>query len=204
MSVRRQSEISEEYPGVSSHWDGVHNVYAIRVLPGQYYVTDRSDQMISTVLGSCVAACIRDPKIGVGGLNHFMLPGGEVGADGVAARYGVYAMEHLINDIIRRGGDKRRLEVKLFGGGKIMRGLNDIGAKNITFVQDFLEVEGYMVAAADLGDSFSRKVNYFPTTGQVLVKRLRSLHTQHIAKEEIDYGKSLVETPEYGDIELFD
>ncbi|WP_051171309.1 chemoreceptor glutamine deamidase CheD [Spongiibacter marinus] len=204
MPNRNRSEISEHYPGVSCHWDSVHNVYAVRVLPGQYYVTDRSDQMISTVLGSCIAACIRDPEIGVGGLNHFMLPGGDVAADGVAARYGIYAMEHLINDIVRRGGDKRRLEIKLFGGGKIMRGLTDIGAKNIKFVREFLSVEGYPIAAADLGESFSRKVNYFPTTGQVLVKRLRSLHAQQIAREEIDYGKTLVEKPEYGDIELFD
>ena len=124
-------EPCDEYPNIHRHWDSSHGVFAARVLPGQYYVTDRPDEMISTLLGSCIAACIRDPAVRVGGLNHFMLPDGEGDLDGLASRYGVHAMEHLINDILKRGGRRDRLEIKLFGGGRILSGLSDVGEKNI-------------------------------------------------------------------------
>lgn len=195
---------SSLYPDVQKHWDGSHGVYAARVLPGQYYVTSSSEEMISTVLGSCIAACIRDKVLNIGGLNHFMLPEGEGGMDGVAARYGVYAMEHLINDIIKMGGRRENLEIKVFGGGKIMRGMTDVGMKNIRFVKKFLATEGLTIDAEDLGLEFSRKVNYFPTTGRVLVKRLRSLHAETIVNEEVAYSRSLEKESAGNDIELFD
>lgn len=191
-------------PDVQKHWDGHHGVHAVRVLPGQYYVTDNSKEMISTVLGSCIAACIRDRKLGIGGLNHFMLPAGELTLDGMATRYGAYAMEHLINDILKLGARRENLEIKLFGGGKIMRGMTDVGQKNIDFVLRFLETEGLAIEASDLGREFSRKVNYFPTTGRVLVKRLRSLHDTTIAQEEKAYSKELASEAPGNDIELFD
>jgi chemotaxis protein CheD len=195
---------SSQYPDVHKHWDGCHGVYAARVLPGQYYVTNNKEEMISTVLGSCIAACIRDKVLNIGGLNHFMLPEGEGGMDGVAARYGVYAMEHLINDIIKMGGRRENFEIKVFGGGKIMRGMTDIGMKNIRFVKKFLATEGLSIDAEDLGLEFSRKVNYFPTTGRVLVKRLRSLHAETIVNEEVAYSRSLEKESAGNDIELFD
>lgn len=190
------------YPGIHKHWDGLHNVYAMRVLPGQYYVTRSDSEMISTVLGSCIAACIRETRLNIGGLNHFMLPesGGD---DSAATRYGLYAMEHLINDILKLGGRRENLEVKVFGGGRMLRGMTDIGKKNIAFVRQFLETEGLNIVAEDLGGEFSRKVNYFPTTGRVLVKRLRSMHAATIQAEESAYSKSLKEQPSSGDIELF-
>lgn len=191
-------------PGIQKHWDGHHGVHAARVLPGQYYVTDSEAEMISTVLGSCIAACIRDRKLCIGGMNHFMLPAGDLTLDGMATRYGAYAMEHLINDILKLGGRRENLEIKLFGGGKIMRGMTDVGQKNIDFVTSFLETEGLSVEASDLGREFSRKVNYFPTSGRVLVKRLRSLHDTTIAQEEQAYSKVLADEAPGNDIELFD
>lgn len=204
MASAQSRSASAAYPDVHKHWDSVHGVYAARVLPGQYYVTNAKDEMVSTVLGSCIAACIRDKVLNIGGLNHFMLPEGEGGMDGVAARYGVYAMEHLMNDIIKMGGKKSNFEIKVFGGGKIMRGMTDIGAKNIRFLRQFLLTEGLTVEAEDLGLEFSRKVNYFPASGRVLVKRLRSIHVETIASEEAVYSRNLEQESSGNDIELFD
>lgn len=201
---RLERRVDRDYPDIHKHWDSVHGVYAARVLPGQYYVTNAKDEMISTVLGSCIAACIRDRVLNIGGLNHFMLPEGDGGMDGVAARYGSFAMEHLINDILKKGGKKQNLEIKVFGGGKIMKGVTDIGAKNIRFIKTFLATEGLVVEAEDLGLEFSRKVNYFPATGRVLVKRLRSLHMEHIVNEEAAYCQNLQQESAGNDIELFD
>lgn len=202
VQARRRSSIN--YPDIKRHWDGVHSVYAARVLPGQYYVSGREDEMITTVLGSCISACIRDNVLNIGGLNHFMLPEGDTDMDGMAARYGAYAMEHLINDILKVGGRRENLEVKIFGGGKMMRGLSDVGGKNIAFVRSFLAVEGLQVVAEDVGLEFSRKINYFPTTGRVLVKRLRSLHANMVINEEAEYERKLHDKPTANDIELFD
>lgn len=181
----------------------MHQVFAARVLPGQYYVSDSCQEMISTVLGSCIAACIRDTRLNIGGLNHFMLPEGDSG-DGMAARYGAYAMEHLINDILKLGGRRDSLEVKLFGGGKILQGLSDVGQKNIRFVRDYLRTEGISVVAEDLGGEFSRKINYFPTTGRVLVKRLAAVQTISLQEQEVAYSRSLLQQASGNEIELFD
>ncbi len=197
-------EPCDEYPNIHRHWDSSHGVFAARVLPGQYYVTDRPDEMISTLLGSCIAACIRDPAVRVGGLNHFMLPDGEGDLDGLASRYGVHAMEHLINDILKRGGRRDRLEIKLFGGGRILSGLSDVGEKNIRFVREFIRVEGYGITAEDLGGEFSRKIHYFPATGRVLVKRLPASRANEVVQEEVCYERSIRKTAVSDDIELFD
>ena len=189
---------------IHKHWDGTLGAFTARVLPGQYYVTAMDNECIATVLGSCVSACIRDPSVGVGGINHFMLPGDESGGNLSMNRYGAFAMENLINDIIKKGGSKRNLEIKLFGGGKIMRGLTDIGEKNITFARSYLELEGYRVIAEDLGGEFSRKIVYFPSTGVVKVKRLRSVHMTTIAAQEEAYSHEITDHAPAGSVELFD
>ena len=173
-------------------WHDAHDTYAARLLPGEYYVT-RSDEGIYTTLGSCISACIRDRVTGVGGMNHFMLPA-SVSADrdswrstslSEATRYGNFAMEHLINDILKNGGQKKNLEVKIFGGGRIMSNMTDVGMRNITFVYDYLKTEDLTVVSEDVGDVYPRMVVYFPLTGKVRVKRLRSLHTNTIAAQEV-------------------
>jgi chemotaxis protein CheD len=191
-------------------WHDAHEACAARLLPGEYYVT-KYDEGIYTTLGSCISACIRDRVSGIGGMNHFMLPASASGdrdswkstSLSEATRYGNFAMEHLINDILKNGGQKHNLEVKLFGGGRIMSNMTDVGMRNITFVHDYLKTEGLKIVSEDLGDIFPRMVVYFPVTGKVRVKRLRSLHTNTIAAQETQYLETIKGKSVTGDIELF-
>lgn len=193
---------------INRYWDKVHNKYAAKILPGEYYVTSGSE-LIVTVLGSCVSACIRDKQTGVGGMNHFMLPMQNIETSwqdtkvSAATRYGNFAMEHLINDIFKFGGKRSRLEIKIFGGGKILKHMTDIGEKNISFVKEYIHTEGFEVAAADLGDIYPRKVIYFPKTGKVRMKRLMSLHNHTILDRETAYMDELKTKPVEGEIDLF-
>ncbi len=195
---------------VKRGWNVAHECYAARIMPGEYYVT-RNDESVYTTLGSCISACVRDRVLGIGGMNHFMLPSTDLGeADAwkaaslsSATRYGNYAMEHLINEILRNGGKRQNLEVKVFGGGRILENMTDVGQRNIAFVRDYLKTEGLQVASEDVGDIFPRMVVYFPATGKVRVKRLRSLHTNTIASQEKSYIESIKAKPVSGDVELF-
>lgn len=193
---------------VNRFWDRQLDYAAAKIMPGEYYVTPH-DEMITTVLGSCVSACVRDRKLGVGGMNHFMLPvRSEDDADGarygLAERYGNFAMEHLINTILKNGGRREYFEVKVFGGGKILSQMTDIGRRNIEFVMQYLETEGLYVAAADVGDVYPRKVVYYPANGKALVKKLKSLHDTTLIEREETYRRDLERRPMEGDIELFD
>ncbi len=197
------------FESINRYWDKRHKVIAAKILPGEYYVTNQNE-MVCTVLGSCVSACIRDSKVGIGGMNHFMLPLSEDGNWGgvnsvisTATRYGNYAMEHMINDILAHGGTRRNLEVKVFGGGKIMASMTDIGNKNIQFVQEYLAKEGLKITGEDLGDIYPRKVLYYPYTGRVLMKKIKDLHNDTIVKREKAYQHDLEKKPVEGDIELF-
>ncbi len=191
---------------IRKSWNATYSAYAARILPGEYYVT-RSDEGIYTTLGSCISACVRDKACRVGGMNHFMLPAtadtDKLGGLSAATRYGNFAMEHLINDILKNGGKRENLEVKLFGGGRILQNMTDVGMRNISFAREYLETEGIEVAAEDVGDVFPRMVVYFPATGRVRVKRLRSLHNNTIADEEIRYLRNVEGKPVGGEVELF-
>ncbi len=163
------------------------------ILPGELFVS--TDPMIVyTVLGSCVSACVRDPIAGVGGMNHFMLPKPkEEGNDswGESTRYGSYAMESLINGILKRGGIKSRLEIKLFGAGKIYDGSIDVGARNAEWVLGYLRAEGLSACKMDLGDLFPRKVYYFTESGKVLLKKLERLKNRTIEIREQEYAATI-------------
>jgi len=195
---------------VRRSWNATHAAYAARILPGEYYVT-KSEEGIYTTLGSCISACIRDRVSGIGGMNHFMLPAS--GKDepaawtasglGAATRYGNYAMEHLINVILRNGGLRKSLEVKIFGGGRVLENMTDVGNRNIAFVREYLKTESLSVVAEDVGDIYPRMVVYFPATGIARVKRLRSLHNNVIVSQEKAYIDAIVEKPVAGEIELF-
>lgn len=192
---------------INRYWDRHHNTFSAKILPGQYYVT-RNDESIVTVLGSCVAACIRDVSAKIGGMNHFMLPAhGVNGHHSIdlsdAARYGTYAMELLINDILKNGGSRRSLEIKIFGGGNIIKNMTDIGKRNIEFVRHFIETEGLEIAAADVGSIYPRKVYYFPATGRALIKRLRTQHNNTIVERERHYMDDLDRKPVSGEVDLF-
>jgi len=159
------------------HFDTKMGCDAVKLLPNEYYVTNE-DVVLCTVLGSCVAACIRDPAVGLGGMNHFMLPGGEESPSPTSAgmRYGAYAMEMLINELLKAGARRERLEAKVFGGGAVldqMRQMN-IGERNADFVLEYLRIEQIPVLAQDLCGEQARRVNYFPRTGKVLVRKMQS------------------------------
>src|SRR6201995_738350 len=194
-------------------WDPSIDAWNVKILPGEYYVT-RGDEAISTVLGSCISACVRDPVRNVGGMNHFMLPedvstGPNNWLDpaiGLATRYGSYAMESLINDLLKLGATRDRLEIKVFGGGRVLTGMTDVGARNISFVRSFLELEGYKITAEDLGGTQPRKVVYSQITGRVKMRRLRPVENRIISHHEQLYLASIGKATESGggDIELFD
>jgi chemotaxis protein CheD len=198
------------FEAINRYWDPVHRMFAAKLLPGEYYVT-RAEEGIVTVLGSCVSACIRDPMFGIGGMNHFMLPvnqadpnSGRWGGDlDASTRYGSFAMERLINDILKHGGSRKHLEIKLFGGGRILAQMTDVGRRNIDFVRRYLALEGLRIAAEDLGDVYPRKVYYFPTTGKVKLLKLRSLHNTTIVERESAYRDEIEHKPVVGEVDLF-
>lgn len=199
------TQSSGETVGSSSYYDPRFQAMAVKVLPGEFVVTDQ-DVMLVTVLGSCVAACLRDPVAGVGGMNHFMLPEGEAdGRSGESARYGSYAMEVLINELYKRGARRDRLEAKLFGGGAVLSGFtsNPVGDRNGRFALDYLAAERIAVVAQDLFDIFPRRVHYFPLSGRVMVKRLPSANRAEIAARETQYRSRLRAEPSNGSVELF-
>ena len=193
------------------HWDRENACWAVKILPGEYYVT-RYEEAVSTVLGSCVSACVRDPARGVGGMNHFMLPeDAALGpndwldpAVGLATRYGSYAMESLINDLLKLGAQRERLEIKLFGGGRILSAMTDVGGRNIRFIRNYMTLERYSVAAEDLGGTSPRKVIYFPLTGRARLRKLRPVENRIISRHEQLYMESLGKQAAGGEVELFE
>jgi len=179
---------------------------AVKIMPGEFFCA-KEDVVISTVLGSCVSACIWDRTAKVGGMNHFMLPGGESGGDELTAasgRYGVFAMEQLINELIKRGARKGNLEAKVFGGGAVLRNFStlNVGERNAAFVLDFLKTEGIRVVSQDLLDIHPRRVAFFPATGRALCKKLTKTDTSVVNAEQ-QYKAKINTTEVAGDIELF-
>ncbi|GAA0530482.1 hypothetical protein GCM10008941_07340 [Rhizomicrobium palustre] len=137
----------------------------VQLTLGDTYVTSDPDEVLTTILGSCIAACIRDPVSGVGGMNHFLLPDGNSG-DREARCYGVNAMELLINDILKHGGDRRRLEAKIFGGANVVSALTDVGSRNYAFARQFLQDEGIPIVGGDVGGDLARRIQFMPFSGR--------------------------------------
>lgn len=189
------------------YYDRNFQVDAAKILPGEYFVSG-TGMLLVTVLGSCVAACIRDVEAGVGGMNHFMLPddgGREREHIGSSARYGTYAMEVLINHLLKSGARRNRLEAKVFGGGAVLSSLasSNVGTRNAEFVLDYLKTEKIPVVAKDLLDSYPRKVYYFPDSGRALVKKLHRVHNDTLFSRERAYKDRLAGSKVEGDVELF-
>lgn len=206
-------EIPEPLSGFESinrYVDKQSHAVTAKILPGEYYVT-MNNELITTVLGSCISACIRCKVFGIGGMNHFMLPmsrenGHDSWIDGnisEATRYGNYAMEHMINDILKQGASRNHLEVKLVGGGQILKNMSDVGKRNAEFAIEYVNAEKLDLVGVDVGDIYPRKVVYDPMTGKVKVKKLRSLHNDTIAKREEEYKHTIEDKPVAGEIELF-
>lgn len=184
MSSRLDARATRHY------FDSAFKCPAVKVLPNEYYITGGEDLMISTVLGSCVAACIHDPRSGVGGMNHFMLPDGDTDSPAAATmRYGAFAMEVLINELLKAGAAHERLQAKVFGGGAVLSAMQqtNIGERNAKFVLSYLQREGIPVRAQDLGDVHARRISYFPRDGRVMVRKLAPHHHQ---------AEALIATPD--------
>ena len=195
---------------IKRFWDKENALFSAKIVPGEYYVTV-DGEMITTVLGSCVSACIRDKMRAIGGMNHFMLPldhsNGNTAwgaAASAATRYGSVAMERLINEIIKHGGRRDHLEVKLVGGGNVLGGMKtDVGAENIEFVKNYLRNEGLHVVGEDLGGVYPRKIQYFPKTGKLRVKTLVSERNRIVVEKEEKLIQTFDKHLNTGDVELF-
>ena len=201
-----------EFSHVNHYWDKSKGKFIAKILPGEFYLTTE-DILIATTLGSCVSASIWDDMRGVGGMNHFMLPATDQEADTVlwgnqqqvstATRYGNFAMEHLINGLLKYGASKQNLKVKIFGGAKVVSFMTDVGDRNIAFVQQYLKDEKLTAITEDLGDCFPRKLLFNPGTGKVFVKKLKRIHNDTIIKREISYQDIIQSNNIDGDVELF-
>lgn len=191
--AEKHKRVIQPQPGfehICMFWDTQYEMNGAKILPGEYYVTTENE-LITTVLGSCVSACVRDAALGIGGMNHFLLPTGGSGhpdySMGMATRYGNHAMDHLIKSILAKGGSRRNLEIKVFGGGRMHENMNQIGEQNIRFIHQYMETHALTLQTEDMGDIYPRKVIYFPRTGKVMVKKLKTMHNDNVAKAEENY-----------------
>ena len=187
------------------YFDKTFDKETVKLLPGEYYATPQ-DLMLVTVLGSCVAACIRDTRPGIGGMNHFMLPEGADPENPTSTRYGVNAMELLISHLMKLGGERRRFQAKVFGGGhvlKIRESLDGVPQRNIDFVRRFLETEQIPVVKEDVGGYQPRRVLFHTHTGKVFLKYLGKNEAERTAEEEMVYLISLKKQKLDGDVTLF-
>jgi len=196
-------------PDVKRYFDSKYKHMVVKLLPGEHYVSGEPSEMIVTVLGSCVAACIRDPETGIGGMNHFMLPEGKPGdwkVSNSVMRYGNHAMEVLINEIMHYGCPRSRLEIKLFGGGNVIGNSGNVGHRNADFVEDYLKTEGFVAKAIDLRGDHARRIHYYPATGKVDRLLLRRAADRQVFTKETSYQRNITRDSdsEGGEIELFD
>ena len=190
-------------PGEASFFffDAHFKIEAVRVLPGEYFVHNE-DMLIMTTLGSCIAACLWDREARVGGMNHFMLPEGS----GDSGRYGSFAMELLINQMMKRGASRITMEAKVFGGGQIISGMNtlNVGERNTAFVLDYLKTERIPVVSRDVLDVYPRKVCFLPASGKAMVKRLASANTEALlAQDRAAAQKTVPVATRGGSVDLF-
>ncbi len=188
-------------------FDTATSAWMIKVFPGEYYVTGKTDEVLVTVLGSCVSACIRDPRAGIGGMNHFMLPHSKAGnwaGDLQSTRFGNFAMEKLINELLKAGCSRNSLEIKVFGGGNVTDTQNAIGTDNSDFILRYLEAEGLRCVAQDLRGQLPRRIHYTPATGKVIRRLLGTGESSAIAREERDYVSRLSQRSTGGEIQLFE
>ncbi len=202
---RRKIIEPDAFTGVKRSFDPKTGMQVVKIFSGDWYVSTEKNEMLTTILGSCVSACIRDTALNIGGMNHFLLPGDDtmVAEHSDAARYGLFAMESLINGILKAGGQKNRLEVKVFGGGNVINNSTKIGSKNASFIRNFLRQEGYRIVSEDLEGDYPRRINYFPETGKVMMRKLHRKEDFRVVDEEARFSKSITVKPVEGDIDLF-
>ena len=191
-NVKPKTKVTHD--GRQAYYDVQFDAYVVKILPGDHYVTTAADEVLATVLGSCISACIYDPKTKKGGMNHFMLPksaSGTWGGHSAGMRFGNFAMDVLLNDILTVGRKRTDLDVKIFGGGNIMGDVMGVGQKNIDFIKDYIKEESLNITQKSLGERFARRLFYFPLTGKVIEKKVPvESDKQEIIKEEKRYEKT--------------
>lgn len=202
---RRAPQKEDILPDKRHYQDREEGTRIVKIIVGEWYVSSAENEMITTILGSCVSACIRDPYIKAGGMNHFLLPGNDSMDSqlGDAARYGVFAMENLINGVLKAGGNRRMLEVKVFGGGNVINNSARIGSKNAEFIRNFLHKEGFRIVSEDLEGDYPRRVHYYPATGKVMIRKLMRKDDMAVVAEEENYKQQIIHQPVEGSIDLF-
>lgn len=171
---------------IHKHFDKNLNKMVVNISPGGFYITN-DDEVISTVLGSCISVCFRDTVNGIAAMNHFMVPGGPdymKNNQDELFRFGKYSMEHMLHELYALGATKNLLELKVFGGGAIISNAGDVGKLNIDFIKDYFKRNQLIISGEDLGGDLPRKVNFFTKTGKVYLKRVRALHKRVIANRE--------------------
>ncbi len=208
LAPARSASVLPDFAHLRRYWDPAQACMIVKVLPGDFYVS-ADEELVTTVLGSCVSVCIHDPRVGIGGMNHFMLPEplGErdswSATAGRAARYGSDAMEQLINTMLVMGCRRVDMQLKVFGGGRVLTQLSDIGQHNIEFVTRYIAAEKLTLCASDLGDVYPRQVQFFPHTGRARVRLLRRRDDVALVEDEQLYLKRLAKDPIKGEVELF-
>lgn len=190
------------------YFDREFGISAVKLLPGEYFVTSRN-MVLTTVLGSCVSACVRDSTAGIGGMNHFMLPddADPTSRDTAAAmRYGAHAMEMLLNELFKAGARRERLEAKVFGGGAVLANMTmlNIGDRNADFVLRYLQMEQVRISAQDLRGRQARRINYFPETGRVTMRKLQQQDNALLVQQEQELVQALLKQRGRNKLEPFD
>lgn len=210
----KPEKIPSALPGfedINRYWDPKHGFFSAKILPGQYYVSN-NDELIATTLGSCISVCAVDRISGIGGMNHFMLPvysenhKDSWGSTVVNAetRYGNFAMEHMINDIIKYGGVKSRIELKIIGGGRVMDKITDVVAlRNIAFVYDYVASERLKLISEDVGDRYPRKVLFHLKSGKVKVRKLKKENNTTLMRRDTEYMDRMKVEKFEGSVDLF-
>jgi chemotaxis protein CheD len=199
-------EFEKQSVAPNRYYDQHFQCDVVKILPGEYFATT-DNTIIVTVLGSCVAVCLRDPKARIGGMNHFLLPSDNsptFSPISESIRYGVYAMELLINQMLKLGADKSRLEAKVFGGANLLKGVvgNSMGERNAEFILVYLQTEQIPIMANDLLGNYPRKVYFSAVSGDVNIRKIKSLHNSTIMDRESEYRMRIRQTPKSGEVEM--
>jgi len=186
------------------YYDTSIEAWVAKLLPGEYFAS-AEEMVISTVLGSCVAACLYDRVSGVFGMNHFMLPVGS-GEAGMSMRYGAYAMEVLLNEMFKLGARRERLEAKVTGGAAVLPDMKflNVGERNAAFVVDYLNTEGITIVAADLEGKYARKIYLYGATGRVRIRQLRALKNDTVPRRDAEYLTRVQQAQVAGEVSLFE
>lgn len=200
------ADLNTEAWGPVSYFDPYFELDAVKISPGEYYVTGQ-EKLLVTVLGSCVSACIFDQHLGVGGMNHFMLPFDTCEPQLIhpSVRYGSHALEVVMNQLYKLGARKENLQAKVFGAGQVLANAeqHDMAVRNADFMLNYLDAEGIPVVARNLGNAWPQKIYFFPASGRVLVKKLKRLNNTTLFDREAAYVQRLMNIHVAGNVELF-